>query len=101
MKYWAQVENDIVVNVIVADSEFISTQDGEWIETDITRGNVHYGEDGQPDDGVPLRKNYAAIGHKYDRDLDAFYSLEPPAPTGWRFDSESCTWVLEVINSEM
>ena len=32
MANYAQVENDIVVNVVVADSEWIAEQPGEWIE---------------------------------------------------------------------
>lgn len=34
MENYAQVENDIVVNVVVADAEWISEQPGEWIEYD-------------------------------------------------------------------
>ena len=32
MATYAQVENDIVVNVVVADAEWIAEQSGEWIE---------------------------------------------------------------------
>lgn len=32
MATYAQVENDIVVNVVVADAEWIAQQQGEWIE---------------------------------------------------------------------
>ena len=32
MATYAQVENDIVVNVVVADAEWIAEQPGEWIE---------------------------------------------------------------------
>ena len=32
MATYAQVENDIVINVVVADSEWIAEQSGEWIE---------------------------------------------------------------------
>ena len=31
-----------------------------------TRGNVHYGSDGQPDGGEALNKNYAGIGYLWD-----------------------------------
>ena len=34
MAIYAQVENDIVINVVVADAEWISEQSGEWIEYD-------------------------------------------------------------------
>jgi hypothetical protein len=32
MASYAQVENNVVVNVVVADSEWIALQSGEWIE---------------------------------------------------------------------
>ena len=32
MATYAQIENDIVINVVVADAEWIAEQSGEWIE---------------------------------------------------------------------
>jgi len=41
--------------------------------------------------GVPFRGNYAAIGHLYREELDAFI---PPCPgEGFTLDSETFTWV--------
>lgn len=34
MADYAQVENNVVVNVVVADAEWIAQQPGEWIEYD-------------------------------------------------------------------
>lgn len=34
MATYAQVENDVVVNTVVADAEWIAEQSGEWIEYD-------------------------------------------------------------------
>lgn len=34
MSNYAQVENDVVVNVVVADAAWIAQQPGEWIEYD-------------------------------------------------------------------
>ena len=34
MAEYAQVENNVVVNVVVADAEWIAQQPGEWIEYD-------------------------------------------------------------------
>ena len=34
MATYAQVENDIVVNTVVADAAWIALQTGEWIEFD-------------------------------------------------------------------
>lgn len=71
MSHFAKVVDGKVVQVIVAGqdffSTFIDTTPGEWIQTSYnTRCNVHYGEDGLPDNGVPLRGNYAGIGYIYD-----------------------------------
>ena len=32
IKKYALIENDVVVNTIIADAEFISQQSGQWIE---------------------------------------------------------------------
>jgi len=34
MADYAQVQNNVVVNVVVADAEWIAEQPGEWIEYD-------------------------------------------------------------------
>ena len=66
MSHFAKIENNLVTNVIVAEQEFIDTQDGTWVQTSYnTRGNVHYGQDGKPDGGTALRANYAGIGDTY------------------------------------
>jgi hypothetical protein len=95
MAHFAKIENGIVVQVIVAEQDFINTGvigDPEfWVQTSYnTRGGVHYGADGQPDDGEPLRKNYAGIGYTYDETLDAFI---PPKPyASWKLDKTTCLW---------
>jgi hypothetical protein len=59
----------VVVNVIVAEQDFIDTQSGTWVQTSYnTRAGVHILQ------GTPLRKNYAGIGYVYDADRDAFYA---------------------------
>ena len=65
---------------------------GEWIKTSYnTRGNVHYGADGQPDGGVALRGNYAGFGYIYDAKYDVFY---PPRPfPSWELDTDTWCWV--------
>lgn len=77
-----------MTQVIVAEPEFFDTfvdsSPGAWLQTSYnTRGNIHYGQDGQPDGGVALRKNYAGVGYSYDAQADAFIPQKP-------FDS----WVL-------
>lgn len=95
MAHFAKIENGIVVQVIVAESDFISTgvvgDPASWVQTSYnTRGGVHYGADGQPDDGEPLRKNYAGIGYSYDETKDAFI---PPKPyASWILNEDTCLW---------
>jgi hypothetical protein len=79
MPYFAQLdENNIVINVVVADKDFIDLQTGTWLET-YTDGSK--------------RSNYAGIGFTYDKSLDAFI---PPKltchPSEIEFDKKNCYW---------
>ena len=72
MSHFAKVVNNIVTQVIVAEQDFVDTQDGTWVQTSYnTYGGVHSGGK------TPLRKNYAGIGSTYDSTKDAFYSPQP------------------------
>ena len=88
MKYFAKVLDEKVVNVIVAEQEFIDTfvdeTPGEWIETCVdTHGN-------QNPKGTPLRGNYAGIGYTYDATNDVFYA---PAPyPSWILNETTYLW---------
>jgi hypothetical protein len=95
MGHYAKVTDGKVTQVIVAEADFFDTfvdsSPGEWIQTSYnTRGGVHYGQDGEPDGGVALRKNYAGIGYTYDRTKDAF--IPPQAFASWTLDEETCLW---------
>jgi hypothetical protein len=104
-----------VEQVIVADADFIATQPGKWVQTSYnTKGNVHYGQDGQPDGGIALRGNYAGVGHTYDIVADVFYAPQPfpswvlnnstsiweaptPMPTEggpYRWDEATSSWIV-------
>ena len=72
MGHYAKVENGIVTDVIVAQRDFIDTQDGTWVKTS---RNTHAGEHGNG--GTPLRKNFARIGCLYDEVRDAFHEEQP------------------------
>ena len=62
-----------------------------WKQTSYnTRGNVHYGQDGESDGGVALRGNYACIGYTYDSDNDVFYAPQPYA--SWTLGNNSWLW---------
>ena len=100
MAHYAKVKDGVVTQVIVAEAEFFDTfvdnEPGEWIQTSYnTRGGVHYNpETNEPDDGTPLRKNYAGIGFTYDPDRDAFI---PPQPyDSWTLNETTCLWEAPV-----
>ena len=88
MGHFAKVDdNDIVEMVIVAEQEFIDTlhDKDSWIQTSFnTIGGVHL------TGGTPLRKNYACIGYKYDRQRDAF--SPPKKYDSWGLNEDSCLW---------
>jgi len=91
MSHFAKIENNIVTKVIVAEQEFIDTQDGTWVQTSYnTKGNAHYGQDGNADGGVALRGNYAGKGFVYDADNDVFYEPKPYA--SWTLATDTWLW---------
>jgi len=106
MAHFAKIENNTVTQVlVVSDADAVNGQGflantlglgGTWIQTSYnTRGNVHYGSDGNPDGGVALRGNYAGVGYIYDSVNDVFY---PPQPySSWSIGlSSNWIWVAPV-----
>ena len=95
MAHFAFVDNGIVEKVVVASQEFIDTgklgDKDKFVQTSYnTRGGVHYGQDEQPDEGTPLRKNYAGVGYSYDSVRGAFI---PPKPyESWSLNEDTCLW---------
>jgi len=85
MSHFAKVESGIVTQVIVAEQEFVDTQEGNWVQTSY---NTHGGQHSQG--GTPLRKNYAGVGYTYDSKRDAFYSPQP-FPS-WVLNETTCLW---------
>ena len=85
MAHYAKVLDGKVINVIVADEDFINnkvdTTPGFYVQTSYnTRGGVHY----QPGTNTPsedqskaLRGNYAGIDYIYDSENDVFYNVQP------------------------
>lgn len=99
MAHYAKVVDGKVTQVIVAEPDFFTTfvdsSPGEWIQTSYnTRGNVHYGADGQPDGGQALRGNYAGIDYSYDKQLDAFIAPQPYA--SWVLNPATVLWEAPV-----
>ena len=86
MAHFAEVKNGIVTQIIVAEQDFIDTLENptEWVQTSYNT----YG--GKHPENRPLRKNYAGIGFKYDKELDAFI---PPQPyPSWKLNTDTCLW---------
>jgi|TARA_R110000765_G_C18859324_1_gene599849 hypothetical protein len=93
MSHFAKVVDNIVVEVIVADQDWVDGLQGTWVQTSYnTLGGVHYAPNSStPDGGVALRKNYAGIGYTYDASRDAFY-MPQPYPS-WTLEEETCFWL--------
>ena len=97
MSHFAKISgsDNVVTRVIVAEQDFISSgavgDPANWIQTSYnTHKGVHRGPDGEPDEGVALRNNYAGIGFTYDEDKDAFI---PPKPyDSWTLNEDTCNW---------
>ena len=87
MAHYAKVINNMVIEVIVAEQDFIDTLPDKWawVQTSYnTHGGVH------KLGGTPLRKNYAGIGYRYDSERDAFI---PPTPyPSWKLNEDTCLW---------
>ena len=89
MAHYAKVENKFVTQVIVAEQDFIDTQEGTWIQTSY---NTHRGV--HSEGGVPLRKNFAGVGYTYDATRDAFI---PPKPfASCTLNEDTCQWEYPV-----
>jgi len=86
MSHFAQIENGIVTQVIVAEQDVIDSGlfGTGWVQTSY---NTH---GGQHPESRPLRKNYAGIGYTYDAGRDAFIPPKPHA--SWLLNETSCIW---------
>lgn len=95
MAHFAKVLSGKVLQVIVAEPEFferfVDTSPGTWLQCSYnSRGGVHYGPDGQPDDGLALRVNFPGVGWNYDAAGDAFY--EPKPFSSWVLNQTTFLW---------
>ncbi len=99
MAHFAKIENEQVVEIIVAEQDFIDSyavgEPYKWIQASYnTRGGVYYkpnSNEPDEDQSKALRKNYPGVGFTYDRGRDAFI---PPKPEGdgWVLNPETCLW---------
>ena len=89
MAHFAEIVDGKVVNVIVAEQEYVDTLSGTWVQTSYnTYGGVH------KSGGTPLRKNYAGIDSTYDSVRDAFIPTKPY--NSWVLNETTCRWVAPV-----
>ena len=122
MAHFAEIDatNTVVRVLVVPDDQEHRGHDyladdialgGTWVQTSYnTRGNVHYGSDGEPDGGTPLHMNYAGIGYSWDGtgfvgsqeygswSLDDDYVWQPPTPypddgNDYDWDEDTLSWV--------
>lgn len=94
-------ENNIVINLNSLHQDSVDPENEEESGVDLLESlsghrrwkrysfNTSLGYHRQ--DGVPFRKNAAAIGYTYDEERDAFI---PPQPyPSWTLDEETCDWL--------
>jgi len=75
MAHYAKIIEGTVVEVIVADADYIDGLEGTWIQTSYNS---------------KIRKNYAGIGGTYDSTRDAFISPKPYP--SWVLHEATCQW---------
>jgi len=84
MSHFAKIENGLVMQVIVAEQDFIDTLEGQWVQTSYnTYKNQH-------PENKPLRGNYAGVGYVYDATNDVFYAQQPYA--SWSLNQSTWDW---------
>ena len=89
MAHFAQLENNIVKQVIVVSNQDILDENGQESEQ---KGidfcsNLLGGTWKQTSYNANIRKNYAGIGYKYDAELDAFIPPQPYA--SWTLNADA------------
>lgn len=97
MAHWAEIVNGVVTRVVVGDNNspdqgyqwLIDNLGGTWVQTSYnTRGGIHYGADGKPDDEPQLNFNYAGVGYLWD---GIGFSTSQPYPS-WILNKNTYIW---------
>lgn len=96
MAHFAQLENNIVQQVIVVSNQDILDENG--IENEgigiAFCSHLLGGTWKQTSYNGNIRKNYAGIGYTYDEGRDAFIAPQPY--TSWILDETTCQWKAPV-----
>jgi hypothetical protein len=92
MAHFAQLENNVVTQVIVVTNQAILNEQGqESEEIGIAFcSNLLGGTWKQTSYNGNIRKNYASVGYTYDEGRDAFIAPKPFA--SWLLDETTCQW---------
>jgi len=75
MAHYTKIIEGTVVEVIVADEDYISELEGTWVQTSYNSN---------------IRKNYASVGGTYDSTRDAF--IHPKPYPSWVLNETTCQW---------
>ena len=111
MAHWAELDsNNVVTRVLVGDNNdpagdegyqwLLDNLGGTWVKTSYNAvgGKRRNPETNEVTNEPGFRKNFAAIGYKYDEVLDAFI---PPKPfNSWILNEETCQWEPPYSNPE-
>lgn len=94
MAHFAQIEGDIVVNIIVVgDNDMLDEEGNESEAVGITFLQGLFGADTvwkQTSYNNNIRKNYAMVGGTYDESRDAFIDRKPYP--SWILNETTCVW---------
>lgn len=96
MAHFAQLENNVVKQVIVVSNQDILDEKGQESEEVGIKfcSNLLGGTWLQTSYNGKIRKNYAGIGYTYDEGRDAFIPAKPFA--SWLLDETTCQWKAPV-----
>lgn len=94
MAHFAQLDNNIVTQVIVVNNDALDLSNEEASGIAFCQ-SLFGGNWKQTSYNANIRYNFAGIGYTYDEARDAFI---PPKPTegNWELDETTCNW-KEVI----
>jgi hypothetical protein len=95
MAHFAKIESNLVTQVIVINNDVMLNENNEEQE-ELGIAYIHnlYNDNTtvwvQTSYNSNFRKNYAGIGHTYDKTRDAFYAPQPYP--SWTLNETTCQW---------
>jgi len=95
MAHYAQINNNIVQQVLVLNNDWTDKDCQDWLAANVStdqwvRTSYNTNANTHSQGKTPFRKNYAGIGYTYDNNLDAFI---PPKPfASWTLNEDTGLW---------